>query len=113
MSIPQYSTVTPITTLLNGVQDIDFLASAYRNMRYGVQVDKVVTIDATYEANLPGLAFDYYGDVEYWRAVMWFNGLTDPITDVCVGAKIGMPNKASLDAFFAAQANNETTTLVI
>lgn len=113
MSIALYSSVTPITTLLNGLTDIDFLSSAYCNMRYNVSVDRVVTIDAKYEANLPGLAFDYYQDVEYWRAIMCFNGLLDPINDVCVGTQIGLPNKASLNAFFAAQAGDTVTTLVI
>lgn len=113
MSIPLYSTVTPLTVLLNGVTDIDLLSSQYRNMRYSVQVDKVVTIDAKYEANLPGLAFDYYGDQEYWRAIMCFNGLSDPLNDVCVGAQLGLPNKSSLDAFFAAQAKATTPTLTI
>jgi len=113
MSIPLYSDATPLITLFNGDTDIDWLSSQYANMRYSVTVDKVVTIDAKYEANLPGLAFDYYADVEYWRAVMWFNGLSDPINDVCVGAKIGMPNKSSLDAFFAAAIATKNNTLTI
>jgi hypothetical protein len=113
MSVQQYSATTPIATLLNGQTDIDILRSGYCNMRFNVSVDKVVTIDATYEANLPGLAYDYYGDVEYWRSIMWFNGLTDPLNDACVGALIGLPNKASLDAFFAATSNSSKTILVI
>jgi len=113
MSIPIYSVATPLTTLLNGLTDIDILSSRYVNMRWMVQVDKVITIDAKYEANLPGLAYDYYADQEYWRAIMAFNGLSDPITDVCVGAQIGLPNKSSLDAFFASSSNNNPTTQVI
>lgn len=113
MSIPLYSTVTPITTLLNGLTDIDLLSSQYKNMRFSVAVDQVVTIDSKYEANLPGLAFDYYADVEYWRAIMWFNGLVDPLNDVCVGAQIGLPNKSSLDAFFAAVSATQNNTQTI
>lgn len=113
MSIPLYSQATPIVTLLNGLTDIDPLSSQYTNMRFRVSVDKVLMIDAKYEANLPGLAFDYYGDQEYWRAIMCFNGLSDPLTDVCVGATIGLPNKSSLDAFFAATSNQTPQTQVI
>lgn len=113
MSIPIYSVATPLTTLLNGVTDLDILSSQYINMRFTVSVDKVITIDARYEANLPGLAFDYYSDQEYWRAIMVFNGLSDPLNDVCVGAKIGLPNKSSLDAFFASKSNQSPTTMVI
>ena len=113
MSIPLYSEVTPVVTLFTGVSDIDFLSSQYANMRFSGAVDKVITIDARYEANLPGLAFDYYADVEYWRAIMWFNGIQDPINDVCVGALIGLPNKSSLDAFFAAAAATINNTQTI
>lgn len=113
MSIPLYSAVTPLTVLFNGVTDLDILTSQYANMRYSVSVDKVITIDAKYEANLPGLAFDYYADVEYWRAIMWFNGISDPINDVCVGSQLGLPNKSSLDAFFAAAAATANNTLTI
>jgi len=113
MSVPLYSEATPLITLLNGDTDLDILSSQYVNMRFMVSVDKVVTIDSKYEANLPGLAFDYYGDQEYWRAIMHFNGLTDPISEVCVGSLIGMPNKSSLDAFFASRTNQTPTTQVI
>jgi len=113
MSIPDYSTVTPLQTLYNGKTDIDILNSQYNNMRYSATIDKVITIDAKYEANLPGLAFDYYGDQAYWRAILYFNGLNDPLNDICVGAQIGLPNKSSLDAFFAATAATQNATLTI
>lgn len=113
MSIPLYSDATPVVTLLNGTQDIDTLNSRYLNMRFKVQLDRVVIIDSKYEANLPGLANDYYGDQEYWRAIMWFNGLIDPLNDVCVGARIGMPNKSSLDAFFASNSGDQAQPVTL
>ncbi len=97
-----YSEATPTITLLNGGTDIDVCTSQYTNIRFGVSVDSVVTISAQYEANLPGLAYDYYGNQEYWRAILAFNGLVDPINDVQVGVVIGLPSKSSLEAFLAS-----------
>jgi hypothetical protein len=113
MTIPRYMDATPVATLLDGTTDLDTLNSRYVNMRFLVQLDRVITIDSKYEANLPGLANDYYGDQEYWRAIMWFNGMSDPLTDLCVGSQIGMPNKSSLDAFFARTTGSQAQPVTL
>jgi len=102
-----YYEVTPLVVLLNGKKDIDVCNSPYTNIRYGVTVDKVITIDSKYEANLPGLAYDYYGDQRYWRAILAFNGLVDPINDIQTGVQLGMPNKASLEAFMSSNKEQQ------
>lgn len=83
-----YSEVTPVTQLLNNKFDIDVFKSSYVNMRFSVLPAKVIIIDSKYQANLPGLSYDYYGDVSYWRAILAFNGLVDPISDIAVGTRI-------------------------
>jgi len=107
----EYSQATPIVQLMNGNFDLDIWNSKYANIRYAVAVDQVITIDAKYEANLPGLAYDYYGDQSYWRAILAFNGLADPINDVAIGATLSMPSKTSIDAFMASKQNVVTVTL--
>lgn len=102
----KYSDVTPLTTLLTNVLAVDYLQSPYTNIRFGVAIDTVITIDAKYEANLPGLAFDYYGDQVYWRAILAFNGLVDPVQDVQVGTVIGLPSKSSLEAFMTTNQSS-------
>lgn len=109
-----YSQVTPTAALLNGGTDLDLLRSPYTNIRWGVTVDTIITINAKYEANLPGLAFDYYGDQTYWRAILAFNGLVCPIQDVQVGQVIGLPNKSSLEAFMTSnQSSVQQPTLIL
>ena len=87
---------------MDNTQQLDILQSKYVNIRYGVSIERHVTIDSKYEANLPGLAYDYYGDVEMWRVIMEVNGLSDPLNDVVVGAVLAMPTRASVDAFLAS-----------
>lgn len=99
----EYYEVTPTVQLLNNTFDLDVLNSSYTNMRFGVIPAQIVTIDAKYQANLPGLAYDFYGDQKYWRAILSFNGLVDPINDIMVGVKIGLPDPSSLHAFMARQ----------
>lgn len=108
-----YSDVTPTVQLLDGTYDLDTLASSYTNVRFGVSVTNLFTINAKYAANLPGLAYDVYGSTEYWRAILAFNGLQDPISDIQVGTVIGLPDDAELQAFLAATNQNISVTLVI
>ena len=102
----EYSEVTNVIRLLNNSYDLDHLTSSYTNIRFGVLPAKVVMIDAKYQANLPGLCHDFYGDQTYWRAVLSFNGLSDAINDIVVGAKIGLPDPVSLQSYMARR--NET-----
>lgn len=109
----KYSEVTPVVQLLDNTYEIDVLRSSYKNIRWSVKLDKFITIDAAYEANLPGLAFSYYGDQELWRAVLAYNGLSDPINDIVTGTVLAMPDRSSLDNLMAATNSNLNTPLVL
>lgn len=109
----QYSEVTPTTKLLNNGFDLDVIQSSYKNIRWAVVPDAIITIDAKYEANLPGLAHDYYGDQTVWRAILAFNGLNDPISDIIVGSVIGLPSRSSLDTYMAGSNKSLQTALVV
>lgn len=109
----EYSEVTPTTQLLNNQFDLDVMQSSYKNIRWAVVPDAIITIDSKYEANLPGLAYDYYGDQTVWRAILAFNGLQDPISDIIVGSVIGMPSRSSLDKYMATSNKSLQTSLVI
>lgn len=109
-----YAQATPIVKLLDNRFEFDELASAYNNLRYTAVLETVFTVDAKYEANLPGLAFDYYGDVEYWRAIMAFNAMIDPMVEMTVGAQIALPSKTSVDAaLIQPTAERSTVSLTI
>lgn len=108
-----YSEVTPLTVLADNTIAVDTLRSPYTNIRFGVAPETLITINAQYEANLPGLAFDYYGDQVYWRAILAFNGLIDPINDIQVGTVIGLPSKSSLEAFMTTNNSSEQQPVLI
>jgi hypothetical protein len=107
-----YSEATPIVLDLDNTHEYDVANSPYANIKYGVQIEKIITIDSKYEANLPGLAHDYYGDQNMWRILMSVNGFTDPLNDVCVGNTVLMPSQASVDAYLAKALPSVVGTVI-
>ena len=108
-----YSDVTPTIQLMDGTFDLDVQNSEYTNVRWGVPVYKIITITSAYVANLPGLAYAVYGNQDYWRAILAFNGLQDPISDVQVGVVIGLPNDAGLQAFLTRTKQSSSVTMTV
>lgn len=98
-----YREVTPVEQRLDNSLDFDDQRSSYTNIRFGVIPVQIIVIDSKYQANLPGLAYDFYGDQEYWRAILAFNGLIDPINDITTGRHLGLPDASSLQAFMTAK----------
>lgn len=86
--------LSELTPFINGKYDM--LASAYKNLRFSVPMVKFIVIDAANEANLPGISYAEYGTTELWRALLHANGLTDPLNDVVVGTRIGIPEQGAL-----------------
>jgi len=104
-----YSNVTPY---LANVGEFDVFHSLYKDLRYQVQIAKYITVDSKYEANLPGLAFDMYGDVSLWRAILYANGLADPINDIVVGCRLAIPEIGSLMAYLTRPAAQQATVVI-
>ena len=108
-----YSDVTPIIRLMDGTLDLDVQSSEYANLRWGVPIYKFVTVTAPWVANLPGLAYSVYGDQAYWRAILAFNGLQDPISDIQVGVVLALPNDAGLQAFLTRTKQSSSVTMTV
>lgn len=83
--------------------------SAFKNVRYALTYMKTITVSQADMANLPGFAYDYYGDESAFHVLLAYNGLSNPITDIYVGLPLRLFTKASLDAFLAAQAQSSST----
>jgi hypothetical protein len=64
-------------------------------------------------ANLPGMAYKFYGDTSLWRALMSYNGLSDPLSDIVIGITINVPTKADLQAYLSSQSSNANLTMTI
>lgn len=87
--------------------------SAYKNIRFALQTAKIITITQSDLANLPGLSYRLYEDVSYWRILLAYNGLNDPIQDIYVGMKLRVPTKASISQHMSAFRKDATRTITI
>ena len=93
-------------------EGFDVFNSAYKNLRFNVRIARYITVDSRYQANLPGLAHDTYGDKNYWRVILYANGLKDPINDVVVGARLGLPDLDSVKAYLARDTENRQRVVI-
>lgn len=91
----------------------DVFKSGYKNVRFSVQPNTQFVLTATTMANLPGLAYQLYGDTSLWRTLLAYNGYDDALSDMCVGLKLSIPTKADIMAFASAQQNNDNPQLTL
>jgi len=105
-----YTRYTPVD---NTGASYSVAKSAYKNIRFALPVSRQITIDAKYMANLPGLAYDLYGDTSLWEMILAYNGLQDALNDICVGMVLNVPLKSDVIAYLSQQQNNQTQTMTI
>jgi hypothetical protein len=105
-----WSNYTPVDSTGS---NYDKFKSAYKNIRFNVQPTTQIQLTIQDLANLPGLAYRLYGDTSLWRALLAYNGLSDPLSDIAVGMTLKIPTKAAITAYVSKQANNQQTPIVI
>jgi len=105
-----WSSYTPIDS--TGT-NYDIFSSAYKNIRFNVQTAQQYQLTASDMANLPGLAYKFFGDTSLWRAIMAYNGLSDPLSDIAIGITINIPTKSDLLSYLSAQSTNANQAITI
>ncbi len=100
-----YSAFTPID---NTGTAYSIFRSGYKNVRFAIQAQNKITITSATAYNMPGLAYSLYQDCSLWLALLAYNGLSDPLTDVYPGLTMNVPSKSDLVAY-ASRANQTQT----
>ena len=91
----------------------DFFRSGYKNIRFNISSFQRTTLDGTTAYNLPGLVYNVYGDTSLWRALLAYNGLNDPLSDIYPGQILNLPDKATLVAYLANSISNNQSTITV
>jgi len=91
----------------------DYFSWAFKNIRFNVPINQQIQLTAADAANLPGLAYRYFGDTSWWRVILAFNGWSDPLSDVAPGVIMNLPTKASVLQYLSAQTVNTPVTITI
>jgi hypothetical protein len=103
-----WSKYTPLdSTNLN----YDLFRSAYKNIRFSMQPITQYQLTMMDMANLPGLAYRFYGDTSLWRGLMAYNGISDPMSQVAVGITINIPARSDIIKYLSKQTKNAANTL--
>lgn len=88
--------------------------SKYKNLRYLLKTSITYKVTAADMANLPGISYKVYGTVDLWRAILEYNGLSDPLNDIYAGLLLNLPDKSELlTVLSATQSTNNTRTVTI
>jgi hypothetical protein len=103
-----WSNYTPIDSTGN---NYDIFKSAYKNIRFSVQPQTQYQLTVADMANLPGLAYKFFGDVSFWRILLAYNGISDPLSQVAVGVVFNIPSRADVISYLSQQSTNAGQTL--
>lgn len=87
--------------------------SAYKNLRFVLDLQTIIVLNSTQSSNLPGLSYQLYKTVDFWRVLLAYNGLQDPIQDVFAGMRFRVPTKTSIVRWMSQQQDNQAPTMVI
>jgi hypothetical protein len=105
-----YSTYTPVD---NTGDAYSIFKSGYKNIRFNIQVQQQIQLDASTAYNMPGLCYQIYGDTSLWLGLLGYNGLSDPLTDVYPGLTLVLPAKSDLVAYISRNSNVQNTTVTV
>lgn len=82
---------------------LDIFSAKYKNIRFQLPTSQTLIVNSGTEANLPGLAYQLYGDVSLWWVLLLYNGLYDPINDVKPGLVLRIPSKDAIISYLESQ----------
>ena len=102
-----YSQFTPIDSTGSA---FNVFKSAYVNIKYGPPTNTQYPVQLHDMCNLPGICYNLYGDTSFWRGLISFNGIVDPLQEIYPGLILNVPSKSDIIAYLAKnqQANNPT-----
>ena len=91
---------------------IDIFNSAYKDLRFNVSISKRLLITEDMVANLFGISYQEYGTIDYWRVLLYANGLQCPINDISVGMIIDIPDMVSVQSFLSKSTKRFPTITI-
>lgn len=88
----------------------NYFDAPYKDIHLYVPVADIITIDASTESNLPGIAADRLNSRYLYWVLLLFNGLHDPIQDIRPGVKLKIPNYELLISYLKSRTAAQSGT---
>jgi hypothetical protein len=93
---------------------LDYLSARYLNIKFIVPARSSFVVTQAYEANAPGIAFDFYGSADYWWVVLLFNDIIEPLEELVAGKVLQLPGLADVNAFLSLkESQNQDLTVTL
>src|SRR4051812_34855766 len=86
-----------------GFDRLDEIRALYVDIAWVVPAVGKFDITDAWEANLPGIAFALYQDINFWWILGLYNGIIDPILDVSVGSVFRYAAKEDFIAYLESK----------
>ena len=87
--------------------------SAYVNIRFGPAVNNQYVVKQHDMCNLPGICYNLYADSSFWRGLISFNGIVDPMQEIYPGLVLNVPSKSDVIAYLSQNKQASNPTLFI
>jgi hypothetical protein len=78
---------------------LDYLTAKYLNIRFSIAPERNFLVTAANVANTFGIAYQVYGNKNYWWVVAMYNGIINPIEDLKPGDVLQLPSLTAINAF--------------
>jgi hypothetical protein len=69
------------------------------DLRFNVPTATTIVVDSSLEANLPHIAYEFFGDTSLWWTLLYYNGIHDPISDIYSLTILRIPDRQALISY--------------
>lgn len=85
---------------------LDYLNTRYTDIKFALKAVKKITISDAFESNLPGIAYNLWGDPDYgyWWVLGLYNGIVDPLSDLPTGTDLLIPSIDDVKKYLQSSA---------
>lgn len=93
-------------------KSLDYLSAKYLNISFAIPAESTFVVTSANIANSPGLAYQIYGDKDYWWVICLYNGILNPIEDLQPGTILQIPSITSVNAFLTRELTEDRRVVI-
>lgn len=109
-SLIDWNQRTPVYLDSNNVYHYDAFKSQYKNIRFILRQSSTYTVTKKDMGRIATISYNIYGTTTFWRILLEYNQIHDPITELYPGVTLAVPDKAQATAYLA-NSNSSAGTM--
>lgn len=84
----------------------DPFKSSYKNIRYLLRQVSTYTVTKQDMGRIATISYNIYGTTTFWRILLEYNQIHDPLTEIYPGVVLAVPDKAQATAYLSNTTNS-------